>query len=127
VIYRFSISTPKNTPFINRKRTELRLTAGIINQVNFTFPPGCAGLLHLTINHGLYQIWPTNPEESFATDGETISFEEFYELKTEPFTLVAFTWNEDDTYDHTVIVRIGLLPRTVFPPWQVGWQREVLV
>lgn len=121
MIYRVGITTGKKGSDTDRVTTEIKLTKGIINRVNLVFPPGCAGLLHVAINHGLHQVWPTNPRGNYATDGETIDFEEFYELKYDPFVLTVYTRNEDDAYEHEVIVRIGLLPRTAFAPWQVGW------
>jgi len=108
MIYRFSIVTPANTPRTSPQKTVLKLDRGLIYRIQFRFPPGPAALLHIYIRRGLRQIWPINPEEAFATDDELIDFEEYYPLTERPYQLEAYTWNEDDTYDHEVIVRIGL-------------------
>lgn len=109
MIYRLGITTPANTPEADKQRTNLKLTAGTIHQIDILFPPGPSGLLHVQINRGLSQIWPSNPDESFAADNNVISFNENYEILQEPVQIEVYTWNLDDTYDHQVIVRIGLL------------------
>ena len=111
MIYSFAISTPANTAKADRQSTNLKLTQGVIHQVDFVFPTGCAGLLYAAVNYGLHQVWPTNPDEYFHTDGETISFREHYELVFVPFIMSVSTYNLDDTYAHSVIIRLGILPR----------------
>lgn len=111
MIFSFDISTSANTAEANRVKTDLKLTRGVIHQIDIVFPPGCAGLLYVAINHGLYQVWPTNTGEYFHTDAETISFREHYELIFPPYQLSVYTHNLDDTYNHSVIIRLGILPR----------------
>jgi len=125
MIYRFSIKTPKNTPEKNKIKTDLKLTAGVIHQVDIQFPPGPEALLHVQIHHGLYQVWPSNPEESFASDAVTITFREFYDFTETPYVLSVYTWNEDDTYDHEVIIRLGILPKEALDPFLVPWKERV--
>lgn len=115
-IFRFSITTDANTTKANKKETVLKLTGGVIHQISISFPSGPLGLLHLQIVDGLFQVWPTNPDENFAWENVNISFKEFYELNQSPYRLSAFTWNEDDTYAHEVIIRIGVLPLLVVAP-----------
>lgn len=58
-------------------------------------------------------MWPTNPQGSFNTDGYTIGFNEHLKFTHEPYILTLSGWNLDDTYDHTLEVRIGILPQEV--------------
>lgn len=111
MIYRFSISTAADTTFANRQRTTLPLARGVVHQIDILFPPGPQALLHLILKRGLHQVWPSNSEENFAADNDKISFREHYEIISRPFQLEAYTWNEDDTYSHAVIIRIGILAR----------------
>ncbi len=111
MIYNFDITTPANTPATAKKETTLKLARGVIHQIDIVFPPGPAALLHVTINDALHQRWPTNSDKDFASDDDAISFREFLELKEEPFLLTAWTWNESTDYAHSVLIRIGLLPR----------------
>jgi len=124
MVYSFAITTPANTPQASKKKTDLKLTLGIIHQLDIVFPTGCAGLAYIAINHGLHQVWPTNPEEYFHTDGETITFKEFYELTTEPYILSVYTYNLDDTHSHTVIVRLGILKKSELQGLWLPWHEE---
>lgn len=126
MVYSFAIDTPANTPEANKKKTDIKLTLGVIHQIDFVFPPGCAGLAYLAVNNGLHQIWPTNPGEYFHTDGETISFKEFYELKNDPHILSVYSYNLDDTYDHVVVVRLGVLKKTEIQGVWLPWSEEVI-
>jgi len=120
MIYAFSDTVPANTPKANKRRTVMKLGRGIIHDLEVEFPPGCAALAHCTINEGGHQIWPTNEEESFHSDGWVIKFREHYELKNPPYELGLWTWNEDDTYEHTITVRIGLLEKKYVMPWSLA-------
>ncbi len=111
MIYRFGISTPANTSKGNQQKTVLKIARGIIHQLEVIFPSGPGGLLHVKINRGLHQVWPSNSDEAFASDNESLSFREHLELLTEPYKLEVYTWNEDDTYPHSVIIRLAILPR----------------
>lgn len=117
MIFVFTVNTPANTLAINKKETTLKLCSGVIHKIDLVFPPGAAGFLHLTLNQALHQVWPTNPDESFAADSETISFPEFYELDQPPYELTAWTWSEGSTYPHSVIIRLGILPKKYLAPW----------
>lgn len=111
MIYNFTITTDLNTTYANRKLTRIVLAPGIVHRLEILFPPGPAGLLHVLITDGLHQVWPTNPDEDFASDDEVVAFNEYYEMRRRPFELQVYTWNLDDSYNHTLILRIGVLPR----------------
>ena len=63
---------------------------------------------------GLYQVWPSTVGEFFMSDNETISFNDMFLKDTAPFELQCYTYNEDDTNDHMVAIRIGLVSDDVF-------------
>ena len=109
MIYDLTVLTPANTPATAPLLTPLKVTNGIVTKLDVVFPQGCHGLLHVAILHALHQIWPLNPEGSFASDGEAISFEEYLSMDVDPYELTVKTWNLDDTYDHHCIVRVGIL------------------
>jgi len=114
--YDFSFTIPANTTKASPHTEKVKLTHGIIHRVEVGFPPGCAGLAHCVIREGLHQHWPTNPDGSLNDDSYTISFNEFLELTRRPYTLTLAGWNLDDTYDHTLEIRIGVLPIDVLMP-----------
>jgi len=113
VFYVFPLTIPANTPETAKLKTILPLTAGTVKRVQIEFPAGHVGLTHLHVNRGLNQVWPTNPDASFKSSNETIPWEEEYELSTPPYQFEAYTWNDDDTYEHTITVRLQLEPLAV--------------
>lgn len=129
MLYVFDFETPANTPATAKKRTALRMSAGIIQKIEIVIPPGPAHLLHLQITDGLHQVWPSNEEGDFAGDNDRIDFEDYYELLQPPFELYAYTWNEDEVYPHRVIIRIGVKEPEVAPeitPPIIGPEEEII-
>ena len=126
MLFVWEIVVPKNRPRDNPVIEELYLASGIINWFSVVFPPGCAGLAHLAILHQNHQIVPS---KVYATErvtpagvtvheikdlsGDTFPIEwtDYYELYGIPYMLTARCWNEDDTYPHTITIRIAVLPR----------------
>jgi len=112
MMYVFTITTPASTPPTAKLKTILPLTRGKITQMSIQYPSGLQGFAHLVITRGLNQLFPTNPDGDFATSNETISWPEEYLLDVDPVQLEAYSWNLDDTFDHTITVRIVLQPIT---------------
>jgi hypothetical protein len=116
MFYDFAITIPANTPKASPVVTELKLTAGVIHRVEIQFPAGCMGLAHIAINDGLHQLLPTNPDGDFASDDYVIPIDEYYPMPGGDYILTARGWNMDDTYPHTLSVRIGILSGDVIAP-----------
>ncbi len=114
MIYAFDILTPKAGEDGNPKRTPLKVSRGLVYQVEVEFPPGPLGLCHVSIFDGGYQIWPSNPDCDFHGDNGYITFPDTYLKLTEPYEFTALTWNEDDTWPHTVYIRLGMVSDEVF-------------
>jgi hypothetical protein len=108
MIHVFPITIPANTTYAARQKAVLSLLPGRITHAMIQFPAGHCGLTHIYINRGLTQLWPTNPESDFSADSETIDFEEDFLLDQGPYHLEAYAWNFDDTYDHTITLRISV-------------------
>ena len=90
---------------------DLYLAHGIITWVSVLFPPGCTGCTHCTIHHYAKQIFPSVESMDLSGDTFPIEWNEYYEMYAEPYLLKFIGWNEDDTYPHTISVRIAILPR----------------
>lgn len=110
MIFAFDITTPHNTPESSAIRTVMPLIVGTITKMSVWFPPGANALAHIKFLWGLYQLFPSNEQSNFASGGEAIEWDEAIEFDTEPAQLVAVTWNDDDTYDHTISVRVVIQP-----------------
>ena len=89
---------------------------GIIHRVDVGFPPGPQGLLHVAIDRDGRQLYPSNPQGNWAWDNLTQQFPTWFELEVEPFTVVARTWNDDDTFAHEVTLQFLILPREILLP-----------
>lgn len=111
MIYSYSDIVPINTPITAKRRTVMKLCRGIVHKIEIQFPAGCAGVARCTINDALHQVWPTNGNSFFASDGYVIAFEENHEILTKPYTLDLWCWNISTAYTHEITVNIGILPK----------------
>lgn len=114
MIYTANITTPKNTSQSSLKKTTISVTKGLVYKVDFYFPPGPAGLMGVAVFDGLFQVWPSTVGDFFVSDDETIRFDDMYLKESAPFEFQVYTYNVDDTYDHVVAVRIGLVSSDMF-------------
>lgn len=90
------------------------ITKGLVYKVEFDFPPGSAGLLGCAIFDGSYQVWPSSLGNWFTGDDVVISFDDVYLKESAPYNFTIVTYNEDDTYDHLINIRIGLVSKKIF-------------
>lgn len=114
MIYAYDITTAVGVTAASPQRTSLKVTKGLVYQIEIEFPPGPLGLLHVSIWDGGHQIWPSNPDFDFHGDNGYITFPDTYLKLVEPYEFTAQTWNEDDTYGHQIHIRIGMASSEVF-------------
>jgi len=106
--YSYAVKTTANTAKKDAVETQLKLTAGTIKQVWMVHPEGCHGLAYAAIFLGGHQLYPHNPDEAYHGNDVPMIFEDNFELES-PAILTLKTWNLDDTYDHTLYLRITVL------------------
>ena len=126
MIYTFSKKIPINTPPENPVFLDVILDVGIIHQVDFVFPPGVARLAGVSVHQGVHKLWPSYSDDYFVTDGEVISFKEFYEVRKGLELFTIYFYNQDDTYAHTLTVRFGVLKRDQIQGVWLPWSEEVV-
>lgn len=114
MIYSVDVTTEAIKPYADRQLTRLHVTKGLVYKVELFFPPGSHGLLHCFIMDGGYQCWPSTPGQTFTGDKILISFDDIYIKNSEPFLFDIFTYNLDDTYDHSCSIRIGMVSADIF-------------
>ena len=107
MIYGGTISTDANTTAAAPKKTEVAVTEGIVHHLTVVFPPGPAGLLHVQIFDGQYQMYPTTHGQSFVGDNLKLDLDVMYAKEDFPFVFTIVTWNLDDTYAHDVTVLLS--------------------
>lgn len=114
MIYTANITTPKNTAKEAPKITRLNVTKGLVYRVEFYFPKGSSGLMGVLVSDGLYQCWPSSIGDYFIADNDTIGFDDMFMKEAAPFEFTVVTYNLDETFEHFVSVRIGLVSKEVF-------------
>lgn len=114
MIYTANITTPKDTAKTALKTTRINVTKGLVYKVDFYFPSGSAGLMGVAVFDGLFQVWPSSVGEFFVGEDMVIPFDDMYLMESAPFEFQVYTYNEDDTYNHFLAVRIGLVSKELF-------------
>lgn len=94
----------------------LRLTQGVIHQVDVLFEDGCNHAAHVMIFNGDFQVWPSNRGQTIRGNATVVSFREFYEIDSGAATLKAFMWGDGVIDGVEVVVQIGLLPKKIIQP-----------
>lgn len=92
------------------------INKGWIYRAWIIFPPGCAGLVKVRVEHKGHPIIPVNKSDYVRADNYTFELPMFYEVKTTPYQITFEGWNEDDTYDHTITLMLLVLPKNVILP-----------
>lgn len=111
MLFTDKLTLPANTAATSPVDQDLAISRGVISWVSVFFPPGCEGLVHLAVYHRDHRIFPSQESMSLTGDRFPIEWSEYYECYNPPYTLKLRGWNEDDTYQHIVTVRIAILPR----------------
>lgn len=113
MFYAWDITVSAGTTTASPKTQVLKLSAGVITRVDIKFPAGCHGLVKVRIRRSEFQLVPLSKDEWITGDDETIPTEAYYELESTPTELKFIGASPGTTYDHTVTVRIQVLPKLV--------------
>ncbi len=108
MIYTASITTAANTPEGSNTDVILQTTSGLVWMFDIDFPPGCCGLLHVQLFDGSYQVLPASVGDSLHGDSVSMRFDDLYLKQAAPFEFRIRTWNLDDTWPHTIQLRLGM-------------------
>jgi len=95
---------------------EMKLTAGVIHQVDVLFQVDCDHLQFVQIFHANHQLWPSNRGASLRGNATVVSFREFYEIDASDPALTARFWSTGQDVWEEIIVQIGLLPKRIIQP-----------
>ena len=95
----------------NKKEQIIPIAHGIISFVSVLFPAGCHGLVHCTVYYHEHQIAPSTEGMSMIGDRIPVEWSEYYECYQPPYELKVRAWGVSCSYDHTITVRVAVLPR----------------
>lgn len=94
-----------------RNEQVMGIAHGIITWVSVFFPPGCHNTVHCTIHHHEHQVFPSTAEMSIVGNAGPVEWTEYYKSYQPPYELKIKAWGDSCSYDHTIVVRIAILPR----------------
>jgi len=109
MIYTKAITVPANTPENNRQRNYLKVSAGVLHEIEFHFPPGCENLVKTQLFLGGHPLFPSTEGQYIAGDTFPIRFKDYVKLNAGANILSFLTFNEDEFYPHTIRIRISIL------------------
>jgi len=119
MLFAFDITIPANTLESAPTLETLKIAAGVITNIAIKFPSGCHGLVKVRIRHEETQIYPIPRGEWVTGDDETVPAEYYYDMGKASKELEFIAISPDTTYDHTITVRITILPLSVVSPLKV--------
>jgi len=111
MLYVKTITVPANTPKDQAVKVEVTIEERVLFFIQVRFFPGPMNLLKVAVFYGELQIWPHRDFEWAQGDDEVVWDMPLLEFKRAPYTLTIRGYNEDDTYDHSAIIRIIALER----------------
>lgn len=110
MLYRYALTIPAGTAQDDPVADTVGLTYGVLRNVDVSFPPGCAGLVHVAVRYHEHQIIPLSPRTWLAWDDYTVTWPEEIPIFWDPYTFDLVGWSEDDSFDHEVVFRFDVLP-----------------
>jgi len=116
MLYSVDIAVPPNTARASPLDTAVRVAPSIIHRVEVQFPAGCAGLVRVQLLRGDHHLAPDDPDQSLGANDYVIPWPDWIELDQPPHVITVRCWSTDDTYTHTVTVRLASLPREILMP-----------
>ena len=115
--YVFDLTIPADTAKATPKEQEIDVGTGIIHLIEIEIPPGPKGLVYCAVRQGLHQVWPSNSDGAYRSDGRVYSAREHYPIGRDASFLVLQGWSPGTTYEHVVQFRISILPVEIMEPW----------
>ena len=116
MFYVFSLELPDGHAADTVYELDMKLSAGIVHQVDVLFQVDCDHKQHVQIFQANHQLWPSNRGGNLRGNATVISFREFYEISPGGPPLTAHFWYETGQTWAEVIVQIGLLPKRIIQP-----------
>jgi len=113
VLFAWDITVAANTLASNPSTQTLKLTRGVITKVDVKFPAGCHGLVSIRLLHEESALVPLNKDTWLTGDDETVPISEYFEFDTAPYSLKFVGKSPGTSYDHTITVRVTILPKEV--------------
>lgn len=115
MFFEYDITVPAQTAEASALRQDLDLKWGTVRRIAVQFPRGCYGLVHAQIWSGRHQIAPVNELGNIKAEDDVVEFDTEWDLMEPPYLVTAVVWNDDDSYDHTLTIRIEVDAKLATP------------
>ena len=99
---------------------KLRVTPLVLSRIRVYFPAGCNGLVHVSFWQGGHRFAPILPGGWFRGNDGAIDVDEYFELWKGTRNIEIRAYNEDEIYDHEVLINLTILPEWAINPRQLG-------
>ena len=117
MLFTWNVIVPANRLESDPVIETLQLSAGVITQIGVKFPAGCNGMVGVRLKHAEAQIFPVPRGEWVSGDDEEVVSAEHLEFSREKEALKINAISPDTDYNHTVTVRITMLPAYIATPY----------
>lgn len=117
MLFTWDIEVPANTLETAPVTETLQLSAGVITRIGIKFPAGCNGMVGVRLRHAESQILPIPRGEWVSGDDEEVESSEHIEFSREKEQLKIQAISPNTDYDHTISVRITMLPAYIALPY----------
>ena len=87
---------------------QIILGSGIVKDVVFSFPYGCANTVRCYICNDSIQLLPINQDGYYSGDGFNLSASLWYDLVANSNKLYFVGWSVDAAYDHAIKIFINV-------------------
>ena len=117
MFYTFSYTPSASDTEADPHELAMKLTAGVIHQVDILFQDGCEHKEFVQIFLDNFQLWPSNRDEKMRGNATVVSFREFYELMPGNSELTAKIWTTLTADFKEVLIQVGVLPKEIIQPF----------
>jgi len=95
----------------NKKEQILKIAHGIITWVSVFHQEGSNCMVNAAIFHHEHQVFPSTEGMTIVGDGIPIEWNEYYESYQPPYELKIKAWGVGIAHNHTIHIRVAVLPR----------------
>lgn len=118
MFYSFTVVVPAGTTEDSPITQLLPLSHGIIHSIEVRFRAGTDFRVKCRLYYHESQAFPSNPGGELVEDGRAITSREHYPITTAPLELKVKAYSPTASYEHTIYIRIGVLPEWVLTPFR---------
>ena len=113
MLFEHALTIPASTSVLEPTEALVKLTAGILVQVDVVIPWGVGALAGIRMLYENWQILPITPGQWLTGNDQRLTFPENYQIKSDPFYVKIQGYNSDDTYEHTITLMLTIMRYTL--------------